>query len=176
MNEILGVTSISLKAMLVIDRHPLHESLNKKLMMESLDADYSISGTTNVKAQRSQWSTKSPTIKIIQRWVESIITSHYNIYSRGYKFSYNGSWFVRYSKGDYTISHHHIPASYAFIYFIRSPIGSSPLVFSTSDTIIEPEEGKLIIFPGNLFHHVPKNECDGRIVFSGNIIPDMDSL
>ena len=45
MNEILGVTSISLKAMLVIDRHPLHESLNKKLMIESLDADYSISGT-----------------------------------------------------------------------------------------------------------------------------------
>ena len=79
MNEILGVTSISLKAMLVIDRHPLHEYLNKKLMMESLDADYSISGTTNVKAQRSQWSTKSPTIEIIQRWVESIITSHYNI-------------------------------------------------------------------------------------------------
>ena len=38
------------------------------------------------------------------------------------------------------------------------------------------ERGKLIIFPGNLFHHVPKNECDGRIVFSGNIIPDMDSL
>ena len=71
---------------LLIEKHPLHESLNKRLMMDVLDADYSISGTTNVKAQRSQWSTKSPTIEIIQRWVESIITSHYNIYSRDINF------------------------------------------------------------------------------------------
>ena len=70
---------------LLIEKHPLYESLNKKLMMDVLDADYSISGTTNVKAQRSQWSTKSPTIEIIQRWVESVITRHFNINSRHVK-------------------------------------------------------------------------------------------
>ena len=104
---------------LLIEKHPLYESLNKKLMMDVLDADYSISGTTNVKAQRSQWSTKSPTIEIIQRWVESVITRHFNINSRGYEFSYNGSWFVRYSKGDYTIPHDHDLSWMSWVYFIN---------------------------------------------------------
>ena len=31
------------------------------------------------------------------------------------------------------------------------------------------EEGTVVIFPGNLKHHVPTNNCDGRIVFAGNI-------
>ena len=61
-----------------------------------------------------------------------IITSHYNIYSRGYKFSYNGSWFVRYSKGDYTIPHDHDLSWMSWVYFINCPKGSSPLVLTDS--------------------------------------------
>ena len=34
---------------------------------------------------------------------------------------------------------------------------------------MKAEEGKVVIFPGNVFHHVPKNNCDGRIVLAGNI-------
>ena len=169
MNEILGATSISLKAKLLIDRHPLYESLNKKLMIESLDADYSISGTTNVKAQRSQWSTKSPTIEIIQRWVESVITSHYNIHSRGYKFSYNGSWFVRYSKGDYTIPHDHDLSWMSWVYFINCPKGSSPLVLTDSGKRISAEEGKVVIFPGFVRHEVPVNKSDDRVALICNM-------
>ena len=168
-NETLGVTSISLKAMLVIDRHPLHEYLNKKLMMESLDAYYSISGTTNIKAQRSQWSTKSPTIEVIQKWVESIIISHYNIHSRGYKFSYSGSWFVRYNKGDYTIPHNHHLSWMSWVYFINCPKDSSPLVLTDSGKRISAEEGKVAIFPGFVRHEVPVSNCENRVVLACNM-------
>ena len=60
-------------------------------------------------------------------------------------------------------------ALYAFVYFVNSPKGSSPLVFTTSGKRIKPEEGKILIFPPQLFHHVPKNKCDGRITLSGNV-------
>ena len=79
-------------------------------------------------------------------------------------------WLAFYQKGDHTVPHHHLPVLYAFNYFIRTPKGSSPLIFSSSNTIIEPEEGKLVIFPSNLVHHVPSNNCDERVVFAGNII------
>ena len=79
-------------------------------------------------------------------------------------------WVSFYQEGDHTVPHHHLPTLYAFNYFIKTPKGSSPLIFSSSNTIIEPEEGKLLIFPSNLIHHVPPNNCNERIVFSGNII------
>ena len=44
-----------------------------------------------------------------------------------------------------------------FVYFIQCPRGSSPLVFSTSGKRVKAEEGKVVIFPGNIYHHVPKN-------------------
>ena len=59
---------------------------------------------------------------------------------------------------------------WSFVYFIDCPRGSSPLVFSDSGKRIKAEEGKLVIFPGHLRHHVPKNKCEGRIVLAGNCI------
>ena len=158
-------------------KHHNYLFMNKKILKEIENLPFirnkkMIDNTdTSVKAlQVYNNDIESPTISLLKKWILTIVDDEWITHK------ISSYWLAKYSKGDYTISHHHIPASYAFIYFIRSPIGPSPLVFSTSDTIIEPEEGKLIIFPGNLFHHVPKNECDGRIVFSGNIIPDMDSL
>ena len=158
-------------------KHSNHLSMNEKIVEEIEKVPFirnkkMIDNTdTNIRAlQVYNNDIESPTISLLKKWILTIVNDEWITYK------ISSYWLAKYGKGDYAISHHHIPASYAFIYFIRSPIGSSPLVFSTSDTIIEPEEGKLIIFPGNLFHHVPKNECDGRIVFSGNIIPDMDSL
>ena len=44
-----------------------------------------------------------------------------------------------------------------------------PLVLTTSGKKIKAQEGKVIIFPSNVRHHVPKNRCDGRITLAGNI-------
>ena len=66
------------------------------------------------------------------------------------------------------MSHAH-PSPFSFVYFVRCPKGSSPLIFTTSGKKIKAEEGKVVIFPGNLLHHVPENKCDGRITLAGNI-------
>ena len=58
---------------------------------------------------------------------------------------------------------------FSFVYFIKCPKGSSPLVFTKSGKKIKAEEGKIVIFPGWLRHHVPKNKCEGRITMAGNI-------
>tara|TARA_B100001250_G_scaffold403454_1_gene418024 strand:+ start:1146 stop:1715 length:570 start_codon:yes stop_codon:yes gene_type:complete len=78
-------------------------------------------------------------------------------------------WVAKYNKGDWTKSHHHHPAIYSFVYFVKSPKGSSSLVFTTSGKRIKAEDGKLVLFPGDLRHHVPKNRSDGRVVLAGNI-------
>ena len=126
-----------------------------------------ILGDTNVRALQTETRIESTSFSLLRKWICDTITNA----TETCDFGIGSDWAALYNKGDHTISHQHIPASFAFVYFIKSPIGSSPLVFSTSNTIIEPEEGKLVIFPGELKHHVPKNECDGRMVFSGNLFP-----
>ena len=72
------------------------------------------------------------------------------------------------------MSHAHHPSAYSFVYFLRCPKGSSPLIFTTSGKRIKAEEGKVVIFPGNLKHHVPKNKCYDRIVLAGNIFASIE--
>ena len=81
-------------------------------------------------------------------------------------------WFAIYDEGDYAKSHHHIPYSlWSFVYYVNTPKGSSPLVFTTSGKKIKAEEGKLVLFPAGVRHHVPKNRCKNRLVLAGNLIP-----
>ena len=78
-------------------------------------------------------------------------------------------WGQVYNIGDYQISHHHIPSHWSFVYYVNTPKGSSPLVFTQSRKKIKAEAGKLLIFPGHLTHHVPENKCEGRTVVAGNL-------
>ena len=108
-------------------------------------------------------------ISIITAWILSLLEGR-----EGCRFALSGCWLVVYNKGDETQMHTHHPFSYAFVYFVKAPKGSSPLVLTTSGRRIRAEEGKLILKGGDIWHHVPKNKCDGRIVLAGNItaIPD----
>ena len=58
--------------------------------------------------------------------------------------------------------------TFSFVYFVKTPKGSSPLIFTNSGKRIKAEEGKIVIFPGRLLHHVPKNKCEGRMTLAGN--------
>ena len=78
-------------------------------------------------------------------------------------------WGAVYNKGDHANKHEHTCA-FSWVYFINCPKGSAPLVLSDSNTKIKAEEGKVVIFPGLTYHHVPKNKCDDRIVMAGNLI------
>ena len=151
--------------------HPYYESINKKLIEEFKDLEftteiYNRSGKkTNVRALQTYNNIETPTLNLIKEWVINLIGGY-----AGFNYKVCHCWGAKYNKGDYTLSHDHFGCAFAFVYFVRSPKGSSPLVFTTSRKRIKPIEGKLVLFHGNLLHHVPKNKCDGRIVVAGNVL------
>ena len=55
------------------------------------------------------------------------------------------------------------------MYFIKTPEGSSPLIFTESGEEVKAKEGITVIFPSHLYDHVPPNECEDRVTMSGNI-------
>jgi len=158
-----------------IHQHPFYKSINEKLIEDCKNFPFTRNirnpdgSFTNVRALQTFNDIESPTLSLINNWILSILQGKY-----GFNSSIHEKWISHYNKGDHTIRHDHVPATFAFNYFIKTPPGSSPLIFSTSGKKIKAEEGKLVIFYGNVEHHVPKNRCDGRITMAGNIYPIFD--
>ena len=161
----------------LIDHHPFYESINKNLLKDlstkfpvtrEIINDSDKSGT-NVKALQTVNTIESKEISLICDWVSQIVKG-----KRQYDFFVKQRWIAAYQNGDYTTAHRHIPAIYAFVYFIKCPKNSAPLIFTTSGKKIKAEEGKVVIFPSNLLHHVPKNKSEQRIILSGNLYSNFE--
>ena len=130
-------------------------------------------GSSNVKAPQTsaiQDATNISSVKLLLKWILDLLPNHSND-----NFRVENFWVVHYSREDFTVSHCHYPAQWSWVYFVNSPKGSSPLVFTTSGKRIKAEEGKVVIFSGDILHHVPKNKCNDRIVLAGNIFSHLDS-
>ena len=149
-----------------LGEHPMGERLRKLLLHESTTVDYSMSYKTNVQASMTEWSVETRGIKMMEDWIMNDVLGAYN---KDYKLYMHNAWFAKYAKEEYTKSHIHLPSVFSFVYFIQSPPGSSPLVFSYNKEEVEPTEGLLVMFPSSVYHHVPPNKCDDRIVLAGNI-------
>ena len=174
-----------------IEQHPYYKSLNEKILKEAHPLRFyppkKNMYNTNIKGTQYNFrpGEEPDSVKVVLQWIKSLIPLYYDItfsYSsnigsdfvcrvdrKGDAISEGYSWLARYNKGDYTESHDHNPATLSFVYFVKSPPGSSPLVFTSSGKKIKSEEGKVVIFPGTVWHHVPKNKCDGRMTYAGNI-------
>jgi hypothetical protein len=75
-----------------------------------------------------------------------------------------------YENGQENLPHSHPNDEFVFNYFVKSPPNSAPFIFTTSGEEIEPIEGRLMVFPGHLKHHVPISNHKGkRITLAGNI-------
>ena len=166
------------KLEVLVDHYPNYTSLNPKLMEDVKRADYSLSYKTNIYGKHSNWNTKTDNIKFITDWVYWILNQNYGLIKNGYEHRLNfyETWFAIYDKGEYAKEHLHELSVWSFVYFINCPKGSSPLVFSSSGRRMKAEEGKIVIFPGHLRHHVPKNGCNGRIVLAGNCLQDQTPI
>ena len=179
MSEILCKEKISV----IIENHPFHESLNKKIIKEieekdliwqesSLNRDGGISNvraltTRSVENSHNQgYRISSSSIELVYEWILNLLRSK----TEGWKILVDNSWIARYREKEFAVSHNHYPCSYSFVYFVKCPKGSSPLIFPTSGKKIKAEEGKVVIFPGNLWHSVPQNKCEDRIVLAGNVL------
>ncbi len=170
-----GVSAAQEKLPVIIRHYPHYESVNAKIVRDSLFANFKEGEevhmgefTSNIRASQTvSRRIHSESIDKIYNWIITIL--HGSAFLRIFDFTVDNAWLAVYNKGEYTNKHSHYPYPFSFVYFVKSPKGSSPLVFSSSGKRIKPEEGKGVIFPGSLFHHVPKNNCDGRIVLAGNL-------
>ena len=153
---------------LIIEKYPLHSFLNPKILKEMEDISFNMSYKTNVKAQMSEWNTTTPSIELIKKVVCDILLRDHPSLS-DYRLTVDQCWISLYNKGEFAQFHDHALSPYSFVYFVKCPKGSSPLLVGDRKKRIKAEEGKIVIFPGSLVHGVQKNKCDGRIVVAGNI-------
>ena len=156
------------KLQYITAHHPSYESLNNKIVDQTYEFVWGLQnadgGISNVRAAKTGGDLKTREADIIRQWIISLVSDGYAGYG---KFMLT-AWLTKYKVGDYTIPHDHRPATFSFVYFVKTPKGSSPLIFTNSGKRIKAEEGKIVIFPGRLLHHVPKNKCEGRMTLAGN--------
>ena len=160
---------ISQKLIVSIEKYPLHSSLNPKILKEIEDIPFNMSYETNVKAQMTDWSISTPSIEVIKKLVCDVLLRDFS-FLREYRLSVADCWVASYNKGEFTKFHDHRTYLYSFVYFVKCPPGSTPLLFTGSTfQQMKAEEGKVVIFPGCMYHYVPKNKSDDRVVMSGNL-------
>ena len=160
---------ISEKLDIIIEKHHYYKSLNKKLLEDESVADYSPNNSYQHgdTASFSAPTTNSKSIELIISWIKGLIINHHPDLKQ---LKREDAWFVRYKVGEESKPHKHHPSLYSWVYFVNCPKGSSPFVFTTSGKRIKAEEGKVLIFPSIIKHHVPKSRCDNRVVLVGNLI------
>jgi len=132
---------------------------------------------TNVKATIHtvwDWEPDNITFRNLKEFVREEIETHYRpgatsagnrqrIYCKSF-------WANVYEKGDYAQTHDHRPYDFSFAYFVKSKWYHAPLILSHSGKRIRPKEGRYVIFPSYLKHHVPKHRYNNtRITLSGNL-------
>ena len=89
-------------------------------------------------------------------------------------------WGVLYKKNNFATAHAHWPNIWSWGYYVKVPIGSSPLVFpegKEGNYYVFPQEGDLVIFPAWIKHEVPPSAVEeDRVLVGGNIerIPHKD--
>ena len=156
---------VSEKCRIVIEEYPFADILKQKLLVDMESTYFTNPKSDVIRAQMTSYETQSKNISRLTNWIRLVTMANYNI---KYRLEFYNCWFVKYGMGDCNKTHFHHPGSFSFVYFIQTPRGSSPLVLTTSGKKIKAQEGKVIIFPSNVRHHVPKNRCDGRITLAGN--------
>ena len=150
-------------------QYPLSDILNPKLYKIIMDTPENQNKPSSVRAKMTGWRLSDSSFDVVIDFAlkflhrDFLVSSHENL-------TCSECWGIVCNKGDSIERHNHNPADYSFVYYVNAPRGSSNLVFDTSGYKIKPKEGKLVIFDSKLYHHVPKNKCDGRVLISGNFV------
>ena len=174
----MELISIKHMANIVVDTYQFAESINKQLLKDLKSSKPISQPAGNVNASmynEYDWELNNLPLKNLKEWIREKIEKVYRpgVVSSGLPRKYvknNGPfWSIIYSKGDHTVSHCHKPNDFSFAYFVKTKWYHSPLIFTDSGKKIRPKEGRVVIFPSYLNHHVPKHRYnDKRITLSGN--------
>ena len=149
---------------LIIEQHPDYENLNQKLLKESEGVIYDWSDITYIKGKMSEWHICGKYIDVIKEWAKNLTPPVI-----GKVPTILNAWYAIYDYDDHALVHNHGDIYASFVYYVKTPEGSSPIVFPDENETVEAKEGNLLIFPCHINHYVPKNKCDGRVIVAGNI-------
>ena len=166
---------IKSKSRVHVGEYPFHDKIKSELLLvleKYLDRQ---SRDSNVYATMTEWKITSPQIERLKTYVVSEIYKYLpnSMVQKGENMDvlWRDFWANIYRKGDYAKSHHHKPSVFSFVYFLKTKWYDSPLVMTDFKEKIRPKEGRYVIFPGHLRHHVPKHRYkDVRITLSGNLL------
>jgi len=159
-----------------IGQFPFHKELKEDLVPLLEKYDDRQGRKTNVQATMTEWDW-DPSLPRLQRLKKCILDDVHsysecrcagNEYPLTLKFhNFFGNI---YREGDYTIKHNHVPFYYSMVYFLKSKMNYPPLIFTQYGERIKPKEGRYVVFPSHLWHHVPKHKFkETRITLAGNI-------
>ena len=132
---------------------------------------------SNVKASLHtewNWEPNNITFRNLKEYIREEIETYYK---PGFTAGGGRSWIKSgdfwanvYEKGDYAQSHNHKPNDFSFAYYVKAKWYYPPFIFTDSGKRVRPKEGRYVIFPSYLMHHVPKHRYnDTRITLSGNL-------
>ena len=156
------------KAKIHVEQYPYAEKVNP--VLHRLIVERSVH--EDMGAIMTDWeSFDVREFKLIGDYATNLITGwNREIYTptRRFGLTLQNIWGQWYRKGDFQVSHDHIPHQWSFVYFVNTPRGSSPLVFTTSNKKVAAKAGNMVIFPSWVRHQVPPNKCEGRSVVAGN--------
>ena len=143
----------------------LHENL-ERMILETGDE---MKKSTNVKADMTNWTMHKTHTGF--KKLSDIVCSIASQMTKTKPPLYTSEcWGAAYGKGESTQAHNHWPYLWSWCYYVKTPKGSSPLVFPESGMCFEPNEGDVIIFSSMAKHYVPACDCEEkRIMIAGNI-------
>ena len=146
---------------------------DNKGMLEWIDKQPPFEFTPQAcKAHMTGWDAhvRCPEVEKLWNWMRLVLfPENYNSAVNGLYPVNAEIWGVRYDKGTKIDWHNHRTSTRSFAYYIKCPEGSPPLMFKDNSAVIEPAEGKLILFDGRMSHKVPESPIDGRYALSGNL-------
>lgn len=131
---------------------------------------------TNLRTWHSNWRTHlistefDPLIKQITLCLKN------NLFG-GFEYSIADFWLNIYDNQGYAKRHNHALCAYSIVYFVNSSDASENLIFDNNvigdkrkEIIVKPTPGKLVVFPGSVYHRVDTNSKDtgSRISIAAN--------
>jgi hypothetical protein len=85
-----------------------------------------------------------------------------------HRFEIAECWAIHYNRSESVIEHCHFPYALSFVYYVRTPEGSAPIIIENEAH--EIKEGQCIFFLASQYHSVYPKNCDGRCAIVGNIL------
>ena len=157
-----------------VGEYPFHKQLYDEMVPVLETYPDKHDGKTNVKAIMTEWDfglgEDYLKLNVLKECIINVASTGYLKYKQDTPV-FNTLWGNIYHKGDYSLSHDHLYNQLSFVYFLKSKWYHSPLVFTYSGKKILPKEGRYVLFPSHIKHHVPKQRFkETRIPLSGNIV------